>query len=174
MLSWQGLSAFSSTGCQDLPNLAYICISSKQQKRSDGRRQRINRQHSFINKIEPLPNSKYKSGFPKISYYSILRFPVSSAVLLVDKVLFAALQYISMYFFFKFSKKKIKTACQTLDSNMRPTSVLLRISTINLAKTLYLKRIYSLASISFADNGSLSIFFLRGWWLFLAWIGSPI
>lgn len=144
--------------------------------RSDGRRQRINRKHSFINKIEPLPNSKYKSGFPKISYYSILRFPVSISVLLriVDKVLFTALQYVSVYFFLNsVSKKKIKTACQTLDSNMRPTSVLLRISTITLAKTLYLKRIYSLASISFADNGSLSIFF-GGWWLFLAWIGSPI
>ena len=93
-----------------MPNLAYICINSKQQKRSDGRRQRINRQHSFINKIEPLPNSKYKSGFPKVSYYSILRFPVSSSVILriVDKVLFTALQYISMYFFLNSVRRKLK------------------------------------------------------------------
>lgn len=159
MLSWQGPSAFSSTGCQDLPNLAYICISSKQHKRSDGQRQRINRQRSFINKIQPLLNCKYKSEHSKISYYFILRFLISSSVLLrlMDKALFTALQYISQCIFENSARRKLKLLVRTLDSNVRPPSVLLQISTISLAKTLYLKRIYCLASISFADNGSLSI-----------------
>lgn len=75
-----------------------------------------------------------------------------------------ALQYISQCILKNSVRRKLKLLVRTLESTVRPTSVLSSAAdfTITLAKTLYLKCMYGLASISFADNGSSSIitFFL--------------